>query len=129
MNKNVLQTNYMKNNSTLKSFSHQQFQSILSLNSIFYSEKLRALLGFNIYSIKVLHVTNLLKKQQNFLQVFLNVIKDERNNLENKLSSYWSFMVQKKMYKGLRYIKNLPVRGQRTHTNRKTARKLNGKSI
>jgi small subunit ribosomal protein S13 len=30
-----------------------------------------------------------------------------------------------KSYRGLRYIRGLPVRGQRTHTNAKTAKRLN----
>lgn len=33
-------------------------------------------------------------------------------------------LIQIKTYKGIRKLRGLPVRGQRTHTNAKTARKL-----
>ena len=33
-------------------------------------------------------------------------------------------LIEIKSYKGLRRLSNLPVRGQRTHTNAKTAKRL-----
>ena len=47
--------------------------------------------------------------------------------VSNELKKVESFRLQKlisiKTYRGLRRVKGLPVRGQRTHTNAKTAKK------
>ena len=47
------------------------------------------------------------------------------NNLRNKLILDKQNLVTIKSNRGLRKIRGLPVRGQRTHTNSKTAKKLN----
>lgn len=44
------------------------------------------------------------------------LVQDIRNNIE-RLKSI-------ECYRGIRHVKRLPVRGQRTHTNSKTARKM-----
>ena len=46
------------------------------------------------------------------------------NNLKKNQSLIFKKLVDIKSIKGLRRIKGLPVRGQRTHTNAKTSRKI-----
>jgi ribosomal protein S13 len=86
-----------------------------------------AVLGLNTRFFKINNFTALLNKNQLILQQWLNILKGQQREHAANLNSYWSFLIENKFYKGLRYSKNLPVHGQRTHTNRKTARKLNGK--
>jgi small subunit ribosomal protein S13 len=64
---------------------------------------------------QVLLLVNVLEKQK------LKISKDlkEKNYIAIKR------LVNIKTYRGIRLIKNLPVRGQRTRTNSKTAKKLN----
>lgn len=57
---------------------------------------------------------------------FVSVFKIKKNQQREMVANYWKYLVENKSYKGLRYKKRLPVRGQRTRTNYKTARKLNG---
>lgn len=45
------------------------------------------------------------------------------NTLKNKYKKSINFFVKLKNYKGFRHSQNLPVRGQRTHTNAKTAKR------
>jgi small subunit ribosomal protein S13 len=46
------------------------------------------------------------------------------NNLKKSNIMLAKKLVQIKAYKGIRKLRGLPVRGQRTHTNAKTASKL-----
>ena len=46
------------------------------------------------------------------------------SDLKKFKSLLFKTLVSIKSYKGLRKIKGLPIRGQRTHTNSKTARKI-----
>lgn len=77
-------------------------------------------LGFS----KNLKIKNLTKEQLNYL---IKVLE----NLEIKIGSdlkklkilKTKTLISIKSYRGLRIIKGLPVRGQRTHTNAKTSRK------
>jgi small subunit ribosomal protein S13 len=46
------------------------------------------------------------------------------NNLRKFQSSLLMDIINLKVYKGLRRLKGLPVRGQRTHTNSKTSKRL-----
>ena len=46
------------------------------------------------------------------------------NNFKKFKSLLLMDLINLKVYKGLRRIKGLPVRGQRTHTNSKTTRRL-----
>ena len=45
-------------------------------------------------------------------------------DLKKKLRSEKKSLINIKHYRGLRRLRGLPVRGQRTHTNKKTAKKL-----
>lgn len=47
------------------------------------------------------------------------------SELKKELSLNLKNLISIKCYKGLRRLKGLPVRGQRTHTNSKNARKFN----
>lgn len=77
-------------------------------------------LGFNL---------NLKVKDLNEEQVFdvlkliesLNLITN--NELKQLKSQTLKNLIDIKSYKGLRRVRGLPVRGQRTHTNAKSARK------
>lgn len=48
------------------------------------------------------------------------------NNLKKEKFLALQKLIEIKSIKGLRKIKGLPVRGQRTHTNAKTSRKIKG---
>ena len=94
----------------------------------------------NIYGINKFQSFNILKK----LGLSKNIkIKDLSENQIKKLSNLIEFsdviiasdlkkknilrlktLISIKSYRGLRRIKGLPVRGQRTHTNAKTANKI-----
>ena len=60
----------------------------------------------------------------------INKLIDERykveGNLRTQVINNIKHLVDIKCYKGLRHIKKLPVRGQRTHTNARTRK---GKSV
>lgn len=47
--------------------------------------------------------------------------------LDNFVQDNVKRLVDAKSYKGIRHLRHMPVRGQRTHTNAKTAKRLNGK--
>lgn len=89
-----------------------------------FSNKLCSLLGFSFD--KKLAITLLSNKQRQ------ETLKD----CASYQTKYYLEYTQKKMnqkntqitfktYKGIRYSKSLPVRGQRTHTNAQTAKKNN----
>lgn len=65
---------------------------------------------------------------KNHLSCLNNILNDEyKLRVSNELKKIESFKFQKlisiKSYRGLRRVKGLPVRGQRTHTNAKTAKR------
>jgi small subunit ribosomal protein S13 len=66
-----------------------------------------------------------LSKEQ--IQILVSVIESSNINLISDLKKIKSLNIQKllsiKSYKGFRLKQGLPVRGQRTHTNARTARK------
>ena len=65
------------------------------------------------------------KNHLSSLDYILN--KEYKLKVSNELKKIESFRLQKlisiKSFRGLRRVKGLPVRGQRTHTNAKTAKK------
>jgi small subunit ribosomal protein S13 len=77
-------------------------------------------LGFSI-NLKIKDLT-----QEQTVEM-LQVIESLNLNLNNELKKLKSLtlknLVSIKSYKGLRRVRGLPVRGQRTHTNAKSARK------
>lgn len=70
--------------------------------------------------------TNQLSKNQIF-QLNIILTNEYFSKISNELKKIEYLRFQKlvsiKSYRGLRKIKGLPIRGQRTHTNAKTARK------
>ena len=77
-------------------------------------------LGFSI-NLKVKDLT-----QEQTLEL-LNLIDSLNILLNNELKKFKSLtlknLISIKSYRGLRRVRGLPVRGQRTHTNAKSARK------
>jgi small subunit ribosomal protein S13 len=78
-------------------------------------------LGFS-YNLKT---SNLSSDQ---LVKLIKSIEKSQLILTNELKKYQSLslrtLIDIKSYKGLRRLKGLPVRGQRTHTNAQTAKKV-----
>ena len=66
---------------------------------------------------------------QTQIQDLLNVIESLNLKLNNELKNFKAQSLRKlisiKTYRGLRRIRKLPVRGQRTHTNAKSVKKIN----
>ena len=83
-------------------------------------------LGFSIN----LKVKDLTKEQQIDI---LKLIDSNQLILNNELKKLKMLSIKKlvsmKSYRGLRKLKGFPVRGQRTHTNAKSAKKLNKRLI
>lgn len=109
------------------------FESELSKNkSVFFS--LISIYGLNQFNAVLicklvgfsgnLKIQNLSKKQLNKL---IKIIESLNLKLANDLKKLKYLSTKKliyiKSYRGIRKIKGLPIRGQRTHTNAKTSRK------
>lgn len=77
-------------------------------------------LGFSI-NLKVKDLT-----QEQIVEI-LQIVESLNLTLNNELKKFKSLSLKKlvaiKSYRGLRRVRGLPVRGQRTHTNAKSARK------
>lgn len=77
-------------------------------------------LGFS----KNLKLKNLSKKQINkLIKTIESLNKELASDLKKSKKFALKRLVSIKSYKGLRKIKGLPIRGQRTHTNAKTSKK------
>lgn len=79
-------------------------------------------LGFSM-NLKIKNIT------QDQSVSIIKIIDSSQLVLSNELKKVKSFSLKKlisiKSYRGLRKLKGLPVRGQRTHTNAKSAGKIN----
>lgn len=97
-------------------FALTQIYGIGKANSLLICKKL----GFS----KNLKTKNLSKEQINRL---INLIDSLNLELASELKKFKVLSAKKllfiKSYKGLRKNQGLPIRGQRTHTNARTARK------
>lgn len=77
-------------------------------------------LGFSD-NLKLKNITNIQSQKLTFL---INLNKNELSvNLRKENYKIFKNLMAVKSIRGLRLNKGLPVRGQRTHTNAKTARK------
>ena len=77
-------------------------------------------LGFS----RNLKLKSLSKKQINkLIKVIENLNKELVSDLKKSKKLALQKLVSIKSYRGLRKIKGLPIRGQRTHTNAKTSKK------
>lgn len=65
--------------------------------------------------IKKLHQKKILKKLKN---------KKIGKKLKKKINDRIKFYIEIRSYKGIRHAQKYPIRGQRTHTNAKTKKKL-----
>ena len=77
-------------------------------------------LGFSI-NLKVKDLTQ--EQSAEMLQVISLLNLTLNNDLKKLKSLTLKNLVSIKSYRGLRRVRGLPVRGQRTHTNAKSARK------
>lgn len=84
--------------------------------SLFICKKLGFLLNLKVKNLSSIQIVQLLKFVDSLNFVVANDLK--RMKLLRK-----QFLISIKSYRGLRRKKGFPVRGQRTHTNAKTARK------
>lgn len=66
--------------------------------------------------LKPHHLSQLYQYVENNYVVRQELISETRENIQR--------LVRIKSYRGLRHLENLPVRGQRTHTNARTQKKL-----
>lgn len=73
--------------------------------------------------------TTLLMLSEEQVLLLINIIEKQKLKLSKDLKEKNYIAIKRliniKTYRGIRLIKNLPVRGQRTRTNSKTAKKLN----
>mgnify|MGYP006336149049 CR=1 FL=1 len=76
--------------------------------------------GFS-FNLKVHDLTEIQKKNLTLLILDSSFIFD--NELKRVLIKSKNRLIKIKSYRGLRKLQGLPVRGQRTHTNAKTAKK------
>ncbi len=84
--------------------------------SLLICKKLGFLLNLKVKNLSSIQIVQLLKFVDSLNFVVANDLK--RMKLLRK-----QFLISIKSYRGLRRKKGFPVRGQRTHTNAKTARK------
>ena len=89
----------------------------------FFSENYCRELGFNPNS-KCSALTN---KQKAALGNYIldNKKNTKQEDLNRNISEKILHLIDIRCYRGLRHKNSLPLRGQRTHTNGKTAKKLN----
>ena len=99
---------------------------ILSLTNVFgislsTSKKICKILGFSDYMV----LKDLNRNQvRSLIDIInsLNIITG--NDLIKKLNFERKNLISIKCYRGIRLFSKLPVRGQRTHTNSKTCKRL-----
>ena len=111
----ILETNLLENKSVYFSliniFGIGQFQSFLICKKLGLSH------NYKLSKLTPDQIVKLIKFIENLNLLINNNLKKEKIILAKKL-------VQIKAYRGIRKLRGLPVRGQRTHTNAKTASKF-----
>ena len=111
----LFESEFPKNKSIFISFL--QVFGIGKFNSILICKQL----GFSVN----LKTKNLSKEQINkIIKIFEFLNLQITSDLKKLKALVLKKQILIRCYKGLRKLKGLPVRGQRTHTNRKTAKKL-----
>lgn len=110
----LLETNLPEDKSVFFALTH--VYGIGKKNSSYICKKL----GFSI-NLKIKDLT-----QEQYFEI-IRIIESSDLILNNELKKLKSLtlknLVQIKSYKGLRRVRGLPVRGQRTHTNAKSSKK------
>ena len=97
--------------SLTKIFGIGQFQSFL------ICKKLDLAYNCKLINLTADQIENLIKFIENSNLLITNNLKKSKIKITKKL-------IQIKAYRGIRRLRGLPVRGQRTHTNAKTASKF-----
>ncbi len=111
----ILETNLLEDKSVYFSltniFGIGQFQSFLICKKLGLSHNCK------LSKLTQDQVVKLVKWIENLNLLINSNLKKEKTILAKKL-------VQIKAYRGIRRLRGLPIRGQRTHTNAKTASKF-----
>lgn len=97
-------------------FALKQIYGIGKNNSFLICKKLGFSINLKVKNLSKNQVTSILNLIDSLNLIIASDLKKFKNLITKNLVSI-------KSYKGLRKIQGLPVRGQRTHTNAKTARK------
>ena len=98
--------------SLIRIFSIGQFQSFL------ICKKLDLAYNCKLINLTADQIENLIKFIENSNLLITNNLKKSKIKIAKKL-------ILIKAYRGIRKLRGLPIRGQRTHTNAKTASKFN----
>lgn len=100
---------------------------VIALTQIFgIGNSSSSLICKNLGFAKNLKVKNLSKEQLNLLiKTVENLDLSLASDLKKEKLLTFKKLISIKSYRGLRKYQGLPVRGQRTHTNAKTAKKRN----
>jgi len=98
-------------------FGLTQIYGISEKSSLLICKKLGFLLNLKVKNLSKNQVSKITKTIKSMQFLIANDLK--RYNLLNKQR-----LLNIKSYKGLRRKKGFPIRGQRTHTNAKTAKKI-----
>lgn len=111
----LFESEFPKNKSIFVSF--MRIFGVGKFNSILICKQLGFCINFK--------TKNLLKRQINkIIKIFDHLNLQISSGLKKVKVLIWKKQILIKSYKGLRKLKGLPVRGQRTHTNCKTSRKV-----
>lgn len=89
----------------------------------YQSKKICKVLGIN----PKINITKIKKNQLNNLLNYLNKNIKIEYFLKKKKNENFSKLLEIKLVRALRYNQGLPVRGQRTHTNAQTVKRLKKK--
>ena len=111
----LLETELSKNSSIF--FSLNKIYGINKFQSFLICKKLGFALNLKVVKLSARQIKKLLNCIEN-LKLSLNNDLKKFNVLQHKN------LISIKTYKGLRKLKGLPVRGQRTHTNARTASRV-----
>jgi len=111
----ILETKLLENKSVY--FSLTKIFGIGRFNSFLICKKLGLSYNCRLSKLTPDQILKLIKFIENLSLLINSNLKKSKIILAKKL-------VQIKAYKGIRKLRGLPVRGQRTHTNAKTASKF-----
>lgn len=75
-----------------------------------------------------IRVRDILGEQQKMIIDVIDSFVTVEGDLRSKVARNIKNLIAMKCYRGIRYAKGLPVRGQNTRNNAKNAKKFNGKS-
>lgn len=102
----------------------------ISLQKIYGINQVKSLLICHNFGINPNStLSDLPEKKIKKLSLFIQNITNIEERLRQNNYKIFNQLLEIKSYKGLRHTYGLPTNGQRTHTNRKTARKLKNKWV